>query len=109
MCRKTRNATSDSCDKKRVFRMPGCELYKLIHKRLNGLYPTLHRGDAITLPLQSHTLSPYRAKVLISKKRRTAAMAAGEVAAKHENFMSAQPRDPIRCKFSVVHILYLVI
>lgn len=54
--------------------------------------------------LQSHALTPHGAKALVGQSCRPAAMRAGEVAAKNEDFVGFQLGDSFGGKSSVVHI-----
>ena len=85
--------------------MDGSESDELIHVRLNGFHTALHRGDGVTLSLQSHTLSIYRAESVVCQASRAALMKTGEVASENENFVRFQFGYSLWSIFSVVHDL----
>ena len=88
----TGDATAYFSDQELQFRMLFGKSNKLIHVRLDSLNAALHRGNGITLTLQSDTLAPYRSKPLIGQSCRTTAMCSGEIAAKDEYLILFQLR-----------------
>ena len=67
--RETSDATADLRDEERQFGMSLCKRNKLINIGGDGLHPTLHRRDAVALPLKAHSLPPNGAKLAISQIR----------------------------------------
>ena len=78
------DTTADLRDEERQFRMSLCKLNKLIDIGCDGLYPTLHRRDAIALTLKADTLTPDGAKLAISQESSAATMCASQIAASYE-------------------------
>ena len=72
--REASDATADLRDEERQFWMVLRKRDKLIDIGRDGLYPTLHRRDAVTLSLKAYTLTPDGAKLAISQERSPATM-----------------------------------
>ena len=97
------NATADAGYEEREIGTLLGELDKLIDIRTDGLYPALHRGDAIALTLQSYTLSHNSSKFAVGHIGCASAMHTLEVAAKHENLVRLQLGDAFWCCSFLFH------
>ena len=96
--RETSDATADLRDEERQFGMSLCKRNKLINIGGDGLHPTLHRRDAVALPLKAHSLPPNGAKLAISQEGCAATMCASQIAAKYENLIFTEFGDTVWCK-----------
>lgn len=81
---------------------------KLIHIRADGLHTTLHRGDGVTLPLQTDTLSHNSAKIAVGDACRPTAVHALQVAAEDKNLVRLQFGDKLRCGSFLFHIHFIL-
>ena len=88
--RKTGNAATYLRNEKFQFRVPACEVDKLIDIRPYRLHAALHGRDGIAAPVQPYTLSPYGSEPHKGKPCRTAAVHAGKVAAEDEHLVIGQ-------------------
>ena len=77
------------------------KLNKLVDIRFNYVNATMHGWYAITLSLQSHTLSPDGAKASHSHKSSTTSMSTSKIATKNKNFVLAKIRDTFRSIFNI--------
>ena len=77
---------------------------EIIHIRADGLYTTLHRGDAIALALQTHPLAHNGSKLAVSDVSRTAAMHTFEITTKDEDLAWLEFCDKLRCCTFLFHI-----
>ena len=95
--REASDATTDLRDEERQFGMSLRKLDKLIDIGRDGLYPTLHRRDAVALPLKANTLTPDGAKLAISQEGCAATMRASQIAAEYENLIFTEFGDTVWC------------
>lgn len=102
------NATTNLCHIEFEVRKSLCKADELIHIWLNGLDTSLHRGNSITLSLQTNALTPYCTKSFVCQPCRTTAMSSSKVTAKHEYLIRFQFRYSLGCIFSVVHSFYFL-
>lgn len=81
------DAAADTGDEEGEFGMDLGKGDELIDVRADGIYAALHRGDGVTLALQTDALAPDGAKLAIGGISGSASMSACEVAAKDEDLV----------------------
>ena len=103
LVRKSCDATTDARHKERQFRMLLGEGNELVHIRTDGINPTLHRRDAVALPLQSYALSHDGAKLAVGDISRPTAVHSLQVAAEYEYLVGLQLRNKLWCRAFLFH------
>lgn len=106
--RDSRDTAADLRHQELQLRMLLGKADELIHIGFNGIDSSVHCWDAIALALQPNTLAPYCTKAFIGQTCCPAAMRACQVAAKHEDFILLQFRNPFGCVFFVGHSLHFI-
>lgn len=84
-----------------------CKLNELIDVGFDGLHAALHGGDAVTMPLQTHALSPHSTETPKGQQRGPDAVRARKIAAENEDLIGLQLRDSVGGVLSVVHNLLI--
>ena len=98
----TCDAATDASDEESQFWVLLGELDELVHIRTDGFHTALHRGDGITLTLQTNALTHDGPKLAVGDVSRTTAVHSLQVAAKYEDLVRLQRCDEFRC-YSLVH------
>ena len=91
------DAAADAGDEERQVGTAGGKGDELVNVRLDGIGTSMHGGDGIALALKADALSPYGTEMLVGDAGSTAAVLAGEVAAKNENLVLLQGGDVFWC------------
>ena len=99
------DATADTGDEEGEFRVRLGELDELVDIGADGLYPTLHRGDAVALALQADALAHDGPKLAVGGIGSTTAMHAFQVAAEDEDLVRLELCDTLRCCTFLFHNL----
>ena len=104
--RKTRYTATNSRHIEEIFGVVSSKIDKLVNIRTNRLNTTLHRGNGITLPLQSNTLPHDCTKTPPCHTGRPSPVHTCKIATKHKDFIFSQGIDVIWCILGSILIFY---
>lgn len=90
------DAAADAGDVEEQLGMPAGECDEIVHVKPDGIYPALHCGDGVALPLQADALTPHGPENLGRDPRRPSGMHPVQVAPEDENLVRLQVRNAFR-------------